>query len=156
MKVTAGRRIEGSRRQIRQQVGDLLDANFRKGRTVPVYGEGVFVSHLVFGLFEPVTLCGRFAGATSTSPLRTLIGVTCRRCDAVWNEAMDRNEDYFESRIEQRVAELADELDQALGEGGEREAWSRWHELRENRALRDRVAARLDERGVDFPPKEAR
>lgn len=58
----------------------------------PWFGEGRFVQHLTPSVFVHVGFCGRDTGDTSSTPIRTLIGITCPGCTRV------------AKRISQRIA----------------------------------------------------
>lgn len=58
----------------------------------PWFGEGRFVQHLTPSLIVHVGFCGRDTGDTSSTPIRTLIGITCPGCTRV------------AKRISQRIA----------------------------------------------------
>jgi hypothetical protein len=49
----------------------------------PWFGAGRFVQHLTPSVFVHVGFCGRDTGDTSSTPIRTLIGITCPGCARV-------------------------------------------------------------------------
>lgn len=49
----------------------------------PWFGEGRFVQHLTPGILTHIGLCGRDVGRTSSTPIRTLLGITCPGCTRV-------------------------------------------------------------------------
>jgi hypothetical protein len=49
----------------------------------PWYGAGRFVQHLTPGVLIHIGFCGRDTGDTSSTPIRTLIGITCPGCTRV-------------------------------------------------------------------------
>lgn len=59
---------------------------------VPWFAAGVIVQHLTPGIFTHVGFCGRPTGATSSQPIRTLIGVTCPGCMRVLKRIRRRME----------------------------------------------------------------
>ena len=64
----------------------LLVANWGKEGEMggqPWYGEGRFVQHLTPSIFTHVGFCGRDTGNTSSTAIRTLIGITCPGCTRV-------------------------------------------------------------------------
>ena len=134
----------------RKEAQELIDKVLAEGGSNPVWGAGVFVRHIVFGLFRSVSLCGRFVGDVSTAPMPTLIGVPCPTCIRLWNRAMDRRNIDIEATNEKAITKLSDELDELLGTTGIDAAVSRLRALGGNRALRKAVLDRLDERGVDL------
>ncbi|HEX9087754.1 MAG TPA: hypothetical protein VF867_09530 [Arthrobacter sp.] len=49
----------------------------------PWFGEGRFVQHLTPSVVVHIGFCGRDTGDTSSTPIRTLIGITCPGCTRV-------------------------------------------------------------------------
>lgn len=49
----------------------------------PWFGEGRFVQHLTPSILTHVGFCGRDTGDTSSTPIRTFIGITCPECTRV-------------------------------------------------------------------------
>jgi hypothetical protein len=147
-----GRRIQNftSLRKLRPELDGILDRKMARGGTAVWWGRGVFVRHIALGLLEPISLCARYVGQVSSAPMPTLIGVTCRTCESIWNAAITRNNLLVETANEKAICELADELDHLIGAGETIAVITRWHELYDERELRTAVRARLDERGVDL------
>ncbi|HEX9225347.1 MAG TPA: hypothetical protein VF885_01670 [Arthrobacter sp.] len=58
----------------------------------PWYGAGRFVQHLTPSVFVHVGFCGRDTGDTSSTPIRTLIGITCPGCTRVARKISTRIE----------------------------------------------------------------
>lgn len=56
----------------------------------PWFGEGRFVQHLTPDIFVHVGFCGRNTGDTSSTPIRTLIGITCPGCTRVAKKISQR------------------------------------------------------------------
>lgn len=56
----------------------------------PWYGAGRYVQHLTPSIFVHVGFCGRDTGDTSSTPIRTLIGITCPGCTRVANRIARR------------------------------------------------------------------
>ena len=148
-----GRRVGGlkDRREINSEIDLLLTERLAKGGARPIWGAGAFTRHMVLGIFEPVSLCGRYVGAISTEPMPTLIGVACPKCVRRWNAAMDVHNAEIEAANEKAITDLADELDTLLGAGQLDAFLDRWKKMSENRPLRTAVKDRLDERGVELP-----
>lgn len=70
----------------RREFRGLLAENYGKPDEPggePWYGEGTFVQHLTPGIFMMIGFCGRTVRSTSSTPIRTLIGITCPVCTRV-------------------------------------------------------------------------
>lgn len=59
---------------------ELLEQKFNKGLLNPVFGKGVFVNHIVYDFFTPLSLCGRVLTEVSSSRIVTPLGAVCRVC----------------------------------------------------------------------------
>ena len=71
----------------------------------PWFGAGRFVQHLTPGIFTHVGFCGRDTGDTSSTPIPTLIGITCPGCTRVLKKIARRietenSEIHFEEECE--------------------------------------------------------
>ena len=132
----------------RGEARELLGRRMAGGRVKQVWGAGAFARHIVFGLLDPVSICGRFVGEVSTNPMPTPIGVPCPTCVRVWNRALSRHAPGTGSVGQKAVDALADELDLLVGSGGIDAAMSRLLEADCGPALRNAALDLLDERGV--------
>lgn len=78
----ASKKLNVSRREWRR----LLVENWGKENEPggqPWFGAGRFFQHLTPSLFTHIGFCGRDTGDTSSTPIRTLIGITCPGCISV-------------------------------------------------------------------------
>lgn len=77
----------------RREFRGLLAENYGKPHEPggePWYGEGKYVQHLTPGIFMMIGFCGRTVRRTSSTPIRTLIGITCPSCTQVANRISRR------------------------------------------------------------------
>lgn len=139
----------GTKRSFRKEAEELLARRLESGYSHPTWGAGLFQRHIVFGIFEPISLCGRHVGDVSTEPMPTLIGVPCHRCISMWNRAMDVHNERIEATNEAAISSFADKLDDLIGDGDLDGFRSAWRELNDQRPLQRAVTDRLIERGID-------
>lgn len=138
-----------NRKLTRQVKAELAVRITKKTTGHPLWGKGAFVRHIVVGFFQPVSYCGRFVGDISTSPMPTLIGVSCRSCNRLWNTAMDIHNATVDATNAAYVttfrAQLAD-----LHDAGDlvefRRLW--YEELGEKKAFRAMLRTELAEHGI--------
>jgi hypothetical protein len=135
---------------VHTDIAERLGRNVAGGMHSAWWAEGAFVRHIALGLFEPVSLCGRWVGSINSSPMPTPIGMTCRRCVRVWNEATALNNIAIEAANERAIQPLVDQFDALVGDGDEEAAKQLWRDNERQGALRRKVVERLDERGVDL------
>lgn len=86
MDTTPGKRIPGSKKEIRKEVKEILVRRFKDGIFHAHFGAGQFVNHLVPSIMSPVSFCGRFCGDTSTGMVTTPIGKVCGACMKIHKE----------------------------------------------------------------------
>lgn len=87
----ASKKLNVSRREWRR----LLIENWGKPDEPggqPWFGAGLFVQHLTPSIFTHIGFCGRDTGDTSSTPIRTLIGITCPVCTRVAKKISQRIE----------------------------------------------------------------
>ena len=91
LNTSTGRRIYTwrTRRELFDEIDERLRGHIENGASSPWWGEGVLVRHIVLGLLEPVSLCGRFVGSVSSTPMVTLVGKPCNACRRRWNRVMN-------------------------------------------------------------------
>lgn len=140
---------------VRREIRERLDEKMAKGFDTGVWGKGVFMRHVALGLFEHVSLCGRFIGSTNTAAMPTLIGMCCPRCMRIWNRAMDVHNAAIEAENENAISTLAGEMAELVKTGDVTAARVRWNDGT-TRALRAAVLDRLNERGLDLTTELAR
>lgn len=149
---TPGKHIasRSRRRQVNDEIAVLLAKKLADGQTNPWYGQGLIVRHIAIGLFEPVSLCGRYVGDVNSSPMPTLIGLLCRRCSRVWEREVAisdalvdvENEKFISARVAELVAFAAATDTMAFAEN--------WNRLIDTPALRKAVRPRLIAAGIDI------
>lgn len=136
---------------VRRDADSLIAKKLADGLTSPVWAAGAFTRHIAFGFFQPVSLCGRHVGSTSTEPMPTPIGVACPTCIRVWNRAMDVHNETVDETNESAISEKADEFDTLIGSDDVDAVRTQWTDLfLNNRRLALLVRERLQERDIDI------
>jgi len=75
-------------REAKIELTEMIEKIAAEGNQ-PWYGQGIFVNHLMPGLFMPVTLCGKMTDcAVSSTMFVTPIGIVCPTCVRAWNRAV--------------------------------------------------------------------
>lgn len=64
----------------REEREGYLREDFEKGYLNPWFGAGTFVNHIVYGLFRPISMCGRHLETVNSSRIATPLGAVCPTC----------------------------------------------------------------------------